>query len=122
MNTVLRNLISNALKFTDNGGQVIILANEWKDALEIAVQDTGVGINPEAMEKLFKIEHKHTTLGTAREKGTGLGLMLCKEFVEQSGGNLQAESQLGKGSIFRFTIPKAPSPSGREAALEQKFN
>ncbi len=109
MNTVLRNLISNALKFTHKGGWVTITASEWKDAIEVMVQDTGVGVSPEAMEKLFKIEHKHTTPGTASEKGTGLGLMLCKEFIEQNGGNIQVESQVDTGSTFRFTIPKATS-------------
>lgn len=107
MNTVLRNLISNALKFTNPGGQVKITASEWKDALEIAIHDTGVGISEEVLQKLFKIEHKHTTLGTAKETGTGLGLMLCKEFIDQNGGNLSVESEEGKGSTFRFTLPKA---------------
>jgi signal transduction histidine kinase len=106
MNTVLRNLISNAVKFTKPGGQVIIRAQEWKDVLEIIVTDNGIGIRQEVLEKLFKIEHKHSSLGTANEKGTGLGLMLCKEFIEQSGGTLKVESQEGKGSTFRFTVPK----------------
>lgn len=107
MNTVLRNLISNALKFTQAGGQVTVKARESKDVLEIAVADNGVGISREGLQKLFKIEHKHSSQGTANEKGTGLGLMLCKEFIEQSGGTLTVESQEGKGSTFRFTVPKA---------------
>lgn len=106
MNTVLRNLISNALKFTEKGGSVDVDVNEWKDAIEVAVRDSGVGMSKEVMAKLFKIEHKYSTNGTANESGTGLGLMLCKEFVERSGGVIGVESQQGKGSIFRFTIPK----------------
>ncbi|WP_236614019.1 tetratricopeptide repeat-containing sensor histidine kinase [Nafulsella turpanensis] len=107
MNTVLRNLISNALKFTKAGGLVTISAKEWKDVIEVVVEDTGVGISPEALQKLFKIEYKHSSPGTANEKGTGLGLMLCKEFIQQNGGELQVESKEGKGSTFRFTVPKA---------------
>nr|WP_152426542.1 tetratricopeptide repeat protein [Cesiribacter andamanensis] len=114
MNTVLRNLISNALKFTEKGGSVEVEVNEWKDAIEVAVRDSGVGMSPAVLAKLFKIEHKYSTPGTANESGTGLGLMLCKEFVERSGGMISVESQEGKGSTFRFTIPKykpAPQPA-----------
>lgn len=106
MNTVLRNLISNALKFTEKGGHVDVEVNEWKDAIEVAVKDSGVGMSKEVLAKLFKIEHKYSTNGTANETGTGLGLMLCKEFVERSGGMINVESTEGKGSTFRFTIPK----------------
>lgn len=107
MNTVLRNLMSNAVKFTRPGGKVNILAREHEGALEIAVNDTGIGISEEIQQKLFRIEHKHSSPGTANEKGTGLGLMLCKEFIEQSGGSLQLKSQEGMGSSFLFTVPKA---------------
>lgn len=107
MNTVLRNLISNALKFTKAGGLVTVSAREWKDGIEVMVEDTGVGISPEVLEKLFKIEYKHSSPGTANEKGTGLGLMLCKEFIRQNGGELEVESMEGKGSSFRFTVPRA---------------
>ncbi|AHM59409.1 histidine kinase [Flammeovirgaceae bacterium 311] len=106
MNTVLRNLISNALKFTEKGGKVEVDVNEWKDAIEVAVRDSGVGMSKAVLAKLFKIEHKYSTNGTANESGTGLGLMLCKEFVERSGGMISVESEEGKGSTFRFTIPK----------------
>lgn len=107
MNTVLRNLISNALKFTKPGGRISILARELEGALEIAVNDTGIGISKEVEQKLFRIEHKHSSPGTAHEKGTGLGLLLCKEFIEQSGGRLRLKSQEGQGSSFIFTLPKA---------------
>ncbi len=114
MNTVLRNLISNALKFTEKGGKVEVDVNEWKDAIEVAVKDSGVGMSKEVLAKLFRIEHKYSTNGTANETGTGLGLMLCKEFVERSGGTISVESVEGAGSTFRFTIPKykgAPAPA-----------
>lgn len=106
MNTVLRNLVSNALKFTEKGGNVAVDVTEWKDSIEVAVKDSGVGMSKEVLAKLFKIEHKYSTTGTANESGTGLGLMLCKEFVERSGGAISVESKEGEGSIFRFTIPK----------------
>lgn len=107
LNAILRNLLSNAVKFTEAGGRVTISAVEWKDMIEVSVQDTGVGISKEVMSRLFKIEHKHSTNGTANEKGTGLGLMLCKEFIEQHGGQLSVDSKEGIGSTFRFTIPIA---------------
>ena len=107
VSTVIRNLSSNALKFTNSGGRIIISAEEWKDAIEITVHDNGVGIPPEVQKKLFKLGEKHSTLGTNKEKGTGLGLMLCKEFVEKNGGQIRVESKVGKGTSFRFTIPKA---------------
>ena len=110
MNTVLRNLISNGLKFTRPGGEVKILAREWKDALEVRVQDSGIGMGDDILEKLFKIEHKHSALGTEKEKGTGLGLLLCREFIEQNNGSISVESKEGEGSTFIFTIPKAEKP------------
>lgn len=115
LNAVLRNLISNAVKFTETGGRVTISAVEWKDMVEVSVQDTGVGISKNVMDKLFRIEHKHSSNGTANEKGTGLGLMLCKEFIEQHGGQLSVDSKEGIGSTFRFTVPIADI--GQEKAL-----
>lgn len=107
LNAVLRNLISNAVKFTEPGGRVTISAIEWRNIVEVSIQDTGVGISKEAMDRLFRIEYKHSTTGTANEKGTGLGLMLCKEFIEQYGGQLSVDSKEGIGSTFRFTMPAA---------------
>jgi len=72
----------------------------------ISVTDTGVGMSPEAIKKLFLLGTKHSTLGTAKEKGTGLGLLLCKEFVEKNGGKIWLDSELGKGSTFYFTVKK----------------
>ena len=104
--TVLRNLISNAIKFTNPGGEIVILAEPKKNELVISVSDKGVGIRKEVIEKLFRIDASHKTTGTQNEQGTGLGLILCKEFVEKHGGKIWVESEVGKGSKFCFTIPK----------------
>ncbi len=104
VNTVIRNLLSNAIKYT-SGGEVRLASNSSGEWVEISVSDTGTGIEPKNMDKLFKIDAKYSTRGTAEEKGTGLGLILCKEFVERNGGTLEIESEPGKGSIFRFTLP-----------------
>ena len=105
MGTVLRNLISNAIKFTNTGGEIVISVNQDPEKVIVTVTDNGVGIRPEAMKKLFVIERSYSTIGTNNEKGTGLGLILCKEFVEKHGGAIWAESEFGKGSKFHFTIP-----------------
>ena len=105
LTTVLLNLISNAIKFTKTGGNILVLANSDQDRVEIAVSDNGVGMNEETRNKLFSLETNETTIGTANEKGSGLGLILCKEFVEKHGGKIWVESELGKGSVFKFTIP-----------------
>jgi PAS domain S-box-containing protein len=103
--TVLRNLISNALKFTPRDGVVEINATSDATMNKISVTDSGIGMNKETMEKLFRIEGNLSTLGTENEKGTGLGLLLCKEFVEKHGGKIWVESEPDKGSTFRFVIP-----------------
>lgn len=110
INTVMRNLLSNAIKFTPKDGRVTISANlvagtRLNEYLEVVIADTGVGLAPENLENLFKIEKSHSTPGTNGESGTGLGLLLCKEFVEICNGKITAESELGKGSIFRVTLP-----------------
>jgi signal transduction histidine kinase len=116
VNTVIRNLLSNALKFTPRGGSVTIFANAYKDGVEIGIRDTGVGMSPEQIKKVFDISTKHSTPGTEQEKGTGLGLILCREFVEKNGGQLHIESVEGKGSTFRFTLPaNAPGHTGPKA-------
>jgi signal transduction histidine kinase len=103
--SVFRNLISNAIKFTPRGGKVSISARKKTNATEIIVSDTGVGITPEIMEKLFRIDHTVSTSGTEGEPSTGLGLILCREFIERHQGEIWAESSPGKGSAFHFTIP-----------------
>ena len=104
--TVIRNLLSNAIKFTNNEGVITLFVDEWKDSVEIGIHDTGVGMNNEDQQKIFDIGAKHSTLGTNQEKGTGLGLILCKEVIERNSGQLSVESQPGVGSTFKFTLPK----------------
>ena len=103
--TVIRNLIGNAIKFTNTGGEIFISASEGERFVDIVVKDNGVGISLETQKKIFKIGEFHSTKGTNDEPGTGLGLLLCKEFVEIHGGNIRIESEPGKGSKFIFTLP-----------------
>jgi len=103
---VLRNLISNAIKYTSAEGLVRIRSEESEDAIQIEVADNGTGIPPENLNKLFDLEKTFSTKGTSEEEGSGLGLILCKEFVERNGGEIWADSVPGQGSIFIFTIPK----------------
>lgn len=106
--TVLRNLIGNAIKYTNENGKVIISAQTNSQQVEIIVEDSGVGMNSNISENLFRIDVKHfSTEGTKGEKGTGLGLILCKEFIDRHQGRIWAESQIDKGSKFHFTIPIA---------------
>ena len=103
---VLRNLISNAIKFTQPGGEVhisMLVKDSW---VEVIIQDNGLGMSPDVMESLFRLDKTQTSQGTAGEKGTGLGLHLCKEFVMLNKGILNVESQKGFGSVFSFNIPK----------------
>jgi signal transduction histidine kinase len=93
------------MKFTPEGGEVKVTAKAKNGYVEIAVSDTGVGIEPQVLKTLFSWDNKHITSGTLGEKGTGLGLMLSKEFVEKSGGTISVISELGKGSVFTFTLP-----------------
>lgn len=104
--TVIRNLISNAVKFTHKNGTITITGIKQDDNFyQVEVADTGVGMSEDIKQKLFNIKHHHTTLGTGNEKGTGLGLILCKEFVEKSRGSIWVDSELEKGSKFCFTVP-----------------
>jgi signal transduction histidine kinase len=103
--TILRNLIGNAIKYTSSGGKITISAQERKSFVEISVKDSGIGISEEAQRKIFKIDVFQSIVGTNNEKGTGLGLLLCKEFVELHSGNISVESEPGKGSEFKFTLP-----------------
>ena len=107
--TVLRNLLSNAVKFTKSGGKIFVKAETIDDnTIRVSVEDTGVGIPQKDIERLFKIEEKVSSQGTEGESSTGLGLLLCKEFVEMHGGKIWVESENGKGSKFSFTIHKKP--------------
>ncbi|MBI5809163.1 MAG: HAMP domain-containing histidine kinase [Ignavibacteriales bacterium] len=104
--TVIRNLTSNALKFTPEGGTIKINSKPVDDFIQISVEDTGIGLSESDKQKLFRIDVKNSEIGRSKEKGTGLGLILCKEFVEKHGGKIWVESELEKGSQFIFTIPK----------------
>lgn len=103
--TVVRNLVSNAIKFTSNGGWIEIDAKQNNKYVEISVSDSGIGIKGDDIDKIFMLDSSFTTKGTANESGTGLGLLLCKEFVEKNNGKIWAESKKGKGSTFYFTLP-----------------
>ena len=105
LKTVLRNLVANAIKFTKPEGHISISASTYQNQAEITISDDGVGINEETLKKLFDPGINITLPGTADERGSGLGLALCKEFVEKNNGKIWVESVLGKGSKFKFTLP-----------------
>jgi len=105
VNTVFRNLISNAIKFTDTNGEVVITSKNVNGFMEVCVADAGIGIKPENIDKLFSINEQVVATGTANEKGSGLGLILCKEFIEKNGGKIHAESIFGEETKFIFTFP-----------------
>ena len=103
--TVIRNLISNAIKFTPVGGKVTLTAGYIEDhTVEIKISDSGIGMTPELKDKLFLLNEKTSRKGTEGESSTGLGLLLCKEFIEKHNGKIRVESEVGKGSTFSFTI------------------
>ncbi len=104
VNTIFRNLISNAIKFTSAGGSVTISSSSRDGLVEVVVSDTGVGIPAEMMPRLLKLDAQYTHIGTAGEEGTGLGLILCRDLVEQNGGTIWVESKPGKGATFHFTL------------------
>ena len=103
--TVLRNLVANAIKYSHNGGKIEVSVEKSPDGLIVSISDNGVGIQKDAMKKLFNVGEIFTTRGTKNERGTGLGLILCKEFIEKHDGKIWAESEFGKGSRFNFSVP-----------------
>jgi signal transduction histidine kinase len=109
IHTVMRNLISNAVKFTPGGKGVTVEVKEQREWFEVLVTDQGVGISEENMQKIFRIDVKYKTTGTAGETGTGLGLVLCREFVEKNGGKIWCESLENSGTTFHFTVPRFSS-------------
>ena len=103
---VVRNLLSNAVKFTNNGGRIIVSVEDNNSYIQASVKDNGVGISQDNIKRLFYTHTSFTTRGTGNEKGTGLGLILCREIIEKHGGRIWVESEPGKGSVFAFTLPK----------------
>jgi signal transduction histidine kinase len=111
LETILRNLISNAIKFTPNGGTIRIASETGIDDVTISVEDSGVGMTQAQIDTLFLLDKNKSTSGTNGENGTGLGLILCKEFVESCNGTIAVKSELGKGSTFSFTVPSISTNS-----------
>jgi signal transduction histidine kinase len=105
INTVIRNLINNALKFSNKGGLVEVEIHRKDSLFEVEVRDQGIGISDENIDKIFRIDQKFKTHGTSGETGTGLGLVLCKDFVKKNGGEIWCKTKEGTGSSFYFTVP-----------------
>nr|MBP7358696.1 ATP-binding protein [Prevotella sp.] len=103
--TIIRNFMSNAIKFSEKDSSIEIYVAREGDFAKISVQDHGRGISDENQNKLFKVESNYTTYGTANEEGSGLGLLLCKDFAIKNGGDLLLESKEGEGSIFSLLVP-----------------
>lgn len=106
--TVLRNLINNAIKFTHSKGTIKVKASKKDGKIGVSIKDNGIGIKPEHLGKLFNIESNFSTFGTANEKGTGLGLILVNEFIRKNKGKITVKSEIGKGSNFTFYLPSEP--------------
>ncbi|NJK94950.1 MAG: ATP-binding protein [Bacteroidales bacterium] len=102
--TILRNLIINGIKYTGNGGEVYIAAIENSDWVEVSVKDNGIGMDESMLADLFRLDKVRSSPGTDNETGTGLGLLLCKEFIRMYDGQIWVESAPGEGSCFTFTI------------------
>ncbi|MFP4470592.1 MAG: ATP-binding protein, partial [Bacteroidales bacterium] len=123
LDTVLRNLISNAIKFSHEGGEVnVLLRQNSNGQITIAVRDYGIGIPDENLKKLFNADQSVSTIGTKNEKGTGLGLIICKEFVERNGGEIWVESSKGQGSTFYFTMNNADVKRSCELNCLREFD
>jgi signal transduction histidine kinase len=105
--TIVRNLLSNAIKFTYAKGRIVIKMYSDNQQVYLAITDSGIGISPENLSKLFKLDEQFKQAGTNQEKGTGLGLILCKDFAEENGGAIKVESYPGKGSTFTLRLPAA---------------
>jgi signal transduction histidine kinase len=102
LKTILRNLLTNAIKYTSEGGLITLTAKLDAEAVEIAITDSGIGIEPDDIDHLFRIDKNlKSRVGTNNEKGSGLGLILCKEFIDRLGGSIEVESEVGKGTTFR---------------------
>ena len=118
ISSVLHNLISNAIKFSYPGSEIRIASEHAEKYVTISVIDTGVGLTAETRDKIFRYDHHFLGKGTAGESGTGLGLILCKDFVEKNGGTIRVESEPGKGSTFSFTVPLHANKILAEAEMQ----
>ncbi len=107
LNSILMNLISNAIKFTKRGGEVKVFSEPFENFWKISVQDNGIGIESDKIDRLFRLDYKKSTFGTENETGTGIGLLIVKQYIEKHGGTIAVNSQVGKGTTMTFTIPKA---------------
>lgn len=107
--TVIRNLLTNAIKYTNSSGKVIIYVKNISGGISVEIKDDGVGIKKEKISRLFRMDESFSTPGTRNETGTGLGLLLCKEFIEKHGGKIEVKSEIGKGSTFSILIPSQKS-------------
>ena len=106
LNTILRNLISNAIKYTNSGKNIYLEVEKKVNGVEFRIKDEGIGIEEDEISKLFRIDTNFSKLGTNQETGTGLGLILCKDFIEQHKGKIWVDSIYGEGSTFSFFIPE----------------
>jgi signal transduction histidine kinase len=107
LTTIIRNLISNSIKFTIPGGKIKLAVVKMDNLVKISVTDTGIGIDKEGLDNLFQIDKSISKKGTSNERGTGLGLLICKEMIKKHRGKISVESEVGKGSTFSFTIPSS---------------
>jgi len=117
ISTILRNLVANAIKFTNTGGRIEILAEKAELSVIITVKDNGVGIEQNIASGLFDIYRFNSTIGTADEKGSGFGLLLCKDLVEKHGGEIWVESEVGRGSSFKFSLPEFSGETSKTNAI-----
>jgi signal transduction histidine kinase len=117
LNVIIRNLVSNALKFTPDGGNVTLSAQERENKIYIKIEDTGIGIPEDTLPNLFRLDKKTSTTGTAGESGSGLGLPLCKDMIEKHNGTIQVSSTEGKGSSFELTFPEGGTANGSNLEL-----
>jgi signal transduction histidine kinase len=113
LGSVVNNLAANAVKFTSRGGHISISAIPENGLVKISVQDTGIGMNPDQLDKLFNLVEQPNRMGTDGEPSTGLGLLICRDFIEKLGGSLLVESEEGIGSTFHFTLPAADDRSAK---------
>jgi signal transduction histidine kinase len=108
ISAVIRNLLSNAVKYTPLGGKISIYIYKGVQETRLTIEDNGIGMSEDKINELFKIDNTYSQKGTNGEFGTGLGLILCKEFIEKNSGKISVRSQAGKGSAFTITIPSGP--------------